>query len=229
MSKYIFWDFQGTLAKNDWMLSKALYKVLRNEEPDTHISIEDFKTKPMLGFPWHDHEKDYLHLTSSDNWWKNAEDIFAGFYKVFGISEEKALYYAKKVRLELIKPDEFYLYEDTVEMLCYFKQRKFTNIILSNHVPELESIVGKLGLSEHISQCISSSNVGYEKPNPQIYKYALDKLQFIEEIWMVGDNIIADVKGAESVGIKGVLVRSKNDSSLKYHSDDLRGLKKIII
>jgi hypothetical protein len=40
---------------------------------------------------------------------------------------------------------------------------------------------------------------------------------------------MADVRGAEGVGIKGVLVRSKRADDIKYYSGDLRGLKEIIV
>lgn len=229
MSKVIFWDFQGTLAKNDWMFSKALYKVLSRFEPETHITIEDFKKKQMLGFPWQEPEKAYLHLTSNGNWWKHVEHIFIDFYKQLGITEEKSISLARRVKTEIIESNDFSLYDDTIEVLSYFTRKKFTNIILSNHIPELEKIVDKLGLSQYISLCISSANVGYEKPHPEIYRYALGKVQFPEVVWMVGDNIAADVWGAESVGIKGVLVRSKTNGTVKYHSGDLRGLKRIIV
>ena len=45
MDKIIFWDFHGTLAHNEWMFSKALYKVLIKNDANTKISIEDFKKK----------------------------------------------------------------------------------------------------------------------------------------------------------------------------------------
>lgn len=45
---------------------------------------------------------------------------------------------------------------------------------------------------------------------------------------MVGDSIIADVKGAETVGIKSVLVRSKKEDGIIYHSNDLVGLRELI-
>lgn len=63
MKKILFWDFHGTLAYNDWMFSKALYKVLMNNGANTEISIDDIKKRPMIGFPWQDYEKEYLHLT----------------------------------------------------------------------------------------------------------------------------------------------------------------------
>lgn len=229
MNKVIFWDFQGTLARNDWMFSKALYQVLCQCESDMYIPMEEFKQKPMLGFPWQAPEKAYLHLTSADQWWQHINQIFINLYKELGIEEEKSISLASYVKTAIIESDEFTLYDDTLEMLSYFKQKKFTNIILSNHIPELERIVDRLGLSEYIALCISSANIGYEKPHSEIYKYALEKAQYPKEAWMIGDNVIADVKGAEQVGINGILVRAQNNASVKHHSSDLRGLKRIII
>ena len=174
------------------------------------------------------YEKEYLHLTESSAWWGNAENIFIKCYKKLELSEGKAVKYSKEVREELIKVDEFILYEDTIETLRYFKERGYANVILSNHIPELPDIVGKLGLSSYFLECISSANVGYEKPNAKIYKYALEKYNNPKDVWMVGDNIFADVKGAENVGIKGVLVRSKREDDIKYYSNDLIGLREII-
>lgn len=144
------------------------------------------------------------------------------------MNERKAIIYAKQVRDELIKIDEFILYEDTVETLSHFTERGYANIILSNHIPELPEIVRGLGLAPYLLDCISSANVGYEKPNPRIYYYALEKYKYPKKVWMIGDSIVADVRGAESVGIRGILVRSKRVDSIKYYSNDLKGLKRII-
>lgn len=228
MRKVIYWDFHGTLAENECMFSKALLKVLKMYEPESTVSIDDFRKHPLMGFPWQDHEKDYTHLTQADTWWKNVEYIFTGAYRIQKICEEKAAFYAEKVRYEIVKPDEFLLFGDTIETLDFFKSEGYDNIILSNHVPELPEIAEKLGLMPYIKGCISSANVGYEKPNTEIYKYALRKAGYPEISWMVGDSIIADVQGAENAGIKGVLVRSRKEDTVKYYSKDLRGLKEII-
>lgn len=228
MDKIIFWDFHGTLAYNDWMFSKALLKVLQRFETDAVIKIDDFKNRPMIGFPWQKPEKEYLHLTKGDAWWKNAEEIFAHCYKELNISDDMASSLAKRVREELIKVDEFILYEDTIEILKYFMDKGYSNVILSNHIPELPTIVEELGLSEYILDCISSANIGYEKPNPKLFYYALEKYRYPNEVWMVGDSIVADVRGAESVGIKGILVRSDFEYGIKYYAQGLRELKEII-
>jgi putative hydrolase of the HAD superfamily len=228
MNKVIFWDFQGTLTFNDWMFSKALYKVLIKNDTNTEISVDDIKKKPIKGFPWQDHEKEYIHLTDSSAMWKNAEQIFINCYKSLGLLEKMAVIYAQQVREELIKLDEFILYEDTIKTLNYFKVKGYANIILSNHIPELPQIVDGLGLLPYIVECISSANVGYEKPNPKIYRYALERYKYPKEVWMVGDSVLADVRGAENIGINGVLVRSKRENDIKYYSSNLSGLKEII-
>ena len=47
------------------------------------------------------------------------------------------------------------------------------------------------------------------KPNPFFYKMALDDLGLpAPEVAMLGDDIEADIKGAQSLGIKGVLVKT---------------------
>lgn len=61
LREILFWDFQGTLAHNEWMFSKPLYKVLIKNGSNTEISIEDLKKRPLQGFPWQDYEKEYLH------------------------------------------------------------------------------------------------------------------------------------------------------------------------
>ncbi|HBR01450.1 MAG TPA: HAD family hydrolase, partial [Ruminiclostridium sp.] len=87
------------------------------------------------------------------------------------------------------------------------KENGYRNIILSNHIPELPEIAESLGLMELVEICITSAKVGFEKPNPQIFRYALELTGHPEELWMVGDNIVADVGGAEAVGMKAILVR----------------------
>ncbi|WP_346915889.1 HAD-IA family hydrolase [Clostridium sp.] len=228
MDKLIFWDFQGTLAHNEWMISKALYKVLCKYEPYTEIGIEDFKKIALVGFPWQQPEEEYMYLTSSDAWWKRAEDILTNGYMKLNVSEEKAAIYSKEIRQVLVSGESFQLYEDTTEVLQYFMKKGFSNVILSNHIPELSEIVEKLGLSPYIIDCISSANVGYEKPNPKIYYYALKKHCGYKDIWMVGDSILADVRGPEYVGIQAVLVRNKMEENVRYYSKDLLGVKEII-
>lgn len=222
--KIILWDFQGTLAYNEYMFSKVLYRVMSNENKKK-VSLQQFKDMRLNGFPWQKPDIKYEPAM----WWDNAEKIFNQIYLDLRIKEKEAMEYSKKIRKELLKGNDFNLYPDSIEILKYFNNIGYQNIILSNHIPELNSIVEKLELDKYILECITSGEIGYEKPNQNIFKYVLDKYkETCSGIWMVGDSILADIRGAQSMGIKAILVRTLKSDDIVYYSEDLYGLKKII-
>ena len=48
-------------------------------------------------------------------------------------------------------------------------------------------------------------------------------------MWMIGDSVLAEVKGPEKAGMKWVLVRSYKTEEIKFHCKNLKELKDIII
>ena len=63
------------------------------------------------------------------------------------------------------------------------------------------------GLLAHFADCrLSSADMGYLKPHPAIFEAALNCLGVtVQEAVFVGDNPEADIAGAQSIGMKGVL------------------------
>ncbi|MEV0734964.1 HAD-IA family hydrolase [Streptomyces sp. NPDC050549] len=53
---------------------------------------------------------------------------------------------------------------------------------------------------------VNSSLIGREKPHRRIFETALDLAGRPERVWMVGDNPVADIAGAEGPRIPGILV-----------------------
>ncbi len=223
MKKAIFWDFHETLADNEGLLSGNIKKVLDKYEKDNKISRNDI-LKHLNGFPWNDTSRDYLHLCEREAWWSNAYNVISRAYYENGISKEKAYVYAREARKLITAPEDYILYEDTVEALNMAIGKGYRNVIVSNHIPELPEIVKYHGLMEYIDICISSANVGYEKPNPNIYRIALERAGNPKEVWMIGDNVKADIEGAEAVGIKAVLVHRETAEPVRYSSPDLLGV-----
>ena len=228
VSKVIFWDFDGTLAYRPKMFSSSLKMVLDEYEKGHQINDESFGKWLQSGFPWHEPDKDYLHLRDPEAWWSNIYKIFENAYLLNGIASEKACAYARDTRKHLVAPEHYFLYDDTLYTLNHFKENGYRNIILSNHIPELPEIVKYLGLMEYIDVCISSANVGFEKPNPRMFQLALEAAGDSEITWMIGDNLKADVLGAEAVCMRAILVRKPVDEQVKYFSPDLKGLIKLI-
>ena len=62
--------------------------------------------------------------------------------------------------------------------------------------------------------------MGYEKPHPQVFLQALAIFDNPQTIWMIGDNIEADILGAQAVGIPAILVRQE-DLRATYMYPDL--------
>ena len=79
-----------------------------------------------------------------------------------------------------------------------------------------------------MKKSINSAEIGYEKPHPEIYNRALVKYGHADKLWMIGDNILADVLGAEQVGIKAILVR-RADTRAKHQFEDLYGVQEFLL
>ncbi|MBM7558172.1 HAD family hydrolase [Halanaerobacter jeridensis] len=224
----IFWDFDGTLAYREGMWSGALLEALEKKGINHDLNRKDFKPYLSSGYPWHTPEEDHLHLSTSEEWWNVIENIFIQAYIGLGINSKKAEELAKLAHELYIDPESFDLYDDTLKTLKKLKEKNWNNIILSNHVPELNEIVKGLGLDKYVTDCISSGRVGYEKPHSEIFRIALSTANNPERVWMIGDSIKADVKGANNLGIPAILVHKEGKNEVKYQANNLVEVREII-
>lgn len=71
---------------------------------------------------------------------------------------------------------------------------------------ELPVLVDALGLRPIVDTTVTSALVGAEKLNPRIFHYALQLAGAGDDVWMVGDNPVADIGGARAVGIRAIHV-----------------------
>jgi putative hydrolase of the HAD superfamily len=137
-------------------------------------------------------------------------------YEAAGYPPERSLELADAARRLYVDPSVGWeLFPDTVPTLSRLTQAGWTHAILSNHVPELRQIATALGLDERVELLSCSAETGYEKPHAQAYASVLDALH-PAEAWMIGDNVVADVLGAEELGIPAVLVRRPDSRAARY-------------
>jgi putative hydrolase of the HAD superfamily len=190
------------------MWGASMIEALKEYDPHTSLTAPDFRDFLITGFPWHHPEKPYTHIKTSEEWWEPIIEKFARGYMHYGISEVDSFKLAVNTRRKFTDLNRWSLFDDTLITLTKLKQLGWKHTIVSNHIPELENIVASLGLMNMIDHFINSALVGYEKPNPEIYRIAFETSGRPEEVWMIGDNIEADGFGAEAVGIKSILVRN---------------------
>ena len=82
----------------------------------------------------------------------------------------------------------------------------------------------RAGLFDHVT---NSAVIGYEKPHPEIFRLALEAAGNPTSAWMVGDNVTADILGAEQAGISGILVR-KVDPRARWNCHSLEEVLTVI-
>jgi putative hydrolase of the HAD superfamily len=222
--RLLIWDFDGTLAhrrgETGWSL--LLEEVLDAEEPGHAYSADTFRPHLRSGFPWHSPEVAHPDLCDPEAWWRSIRPVLARAYEAAGYAAERAAELAAAARRLYVDPATWTLFDDTLPTLERLSADGWTHAVLSNHVPELARIVEGLGLSPHLATMSCSAETGFEKPHPAAYAAVLDELR-PDETWMIGDNVVADVLGAEAAGIPAILVR-RPDTRARRYCDSLSGV-----
>ena len=228
-NRLLIWDFDGTLAhrRGETGWSILLAEVLDAEEPGHGHSADTFRPYLREGFPWHRPEVAHPELCEPEAWWASVQPLLGRAYEAAGYAPARGLELADAARRLYVDPDVGWaLFEDTLPTLTRLSQAGWTHAILSNHVPELRAIVAALGLHEVVALVSCSAETGYEKPHVEAFASVLDQVR-PAEAWMVGDNIAADVLGAEALGIPAVLVRRPDPRAERY-ADSLAGVERFL-
>jgi putative hydrolase of the HAD superfamily len=118
-------------------------------------------------------------------------------------------------------PDEFFvhlaeLFQDPATWLVFpdvrpaletLKARGLVLGAVSNWAWSLPELLDGLGLGRYLDFVAASARVGFDKPHPGIFTWALEQAGVpADTVLHVGDHLDADVAGARALGIDAVLV-----------------------
>ena len=97
-----------------------------------------------------------------------------------------------------------------IELLEYLRP-KYRMFILSNGFKELQSRkMHAAGIDKYFDELILSEDIGVNKPNRELYDYALQKTgSTLEESLMIGDMFETDIAGAANIGMKQIYYTPK--------------------
>jgi putative hydrolase of the HAD superfamily len=208
VTRVVLWDFDETLAHREGRWSRCLVDALDDVSPGHGHSRESFRLHLQGGFPWHAHESPHPELCEPDAWWAHVSSLLVHAYRSGGVDDETAIAAAARVRVVYGDHTRVWaLFDDVIPTLDALTEAGWRHAILSNHVPELPALVTGLGLDRFFDAVVSSAATGYEKPHPEAFAHARRAVGDPDELWMVGDNPVADVQGARAAGILGILVR----------------------
>jgi putative hydrolase of the HAD superfamily len=95
-------------------------------------------------------------------------------------------------------------------ILLYLKSKDYKVGLITNgkELKQWEKLV-RLGLYPFFDDVVTSESVGVEKPNPEIYKIAMDRLDVTAGTSvMIGNSFDTDIMGAYNAGISSMIINS---------------------
>lgn len=162
-------------------------------------------------------EKDFLSI-----------ERFNGSLKNFGIDD---LEMAKTMASDYIRisPTKTKLYPNAIEVVEKLS-KKYKLHILTNGFSEVQfAKVEKSGLSPYFETIITSEMAGAQKPNPKIFLYSLRKTGAKkEETLMIGDDLEADILGAQKIGVDQIYVNFEEKPHSEKPLHEVKTLKAIL-
>lgn len=130
-----------------------------------------------------------------------------GFYEV----DPQILIEGVKVYFSL--EEEIYRpFPDAEETLRILSEKGFKIGLISNATSGslIRRIIMRNDLAKWFDIMITSADVRFRKPRPEIFNIVIDKWNIpAQEIVMIGDELETDILGAKNVGMKSILVTMK--------------------
>ena len=142
---------------------------------------------------------------------EERDQFFAKFEQMVlqGCGIEVDLDLADRIWHEVAKQEyELVLFDDVLANLEALRAQGYIVGIVSNVPSGGDELADQLGLTDSIDFAVTSSEVGYEKPDSRIFAEALRRADATppKNAIMVGDQIETDVNGAVAAGIQPVLL-----------------------
>lgn len=119
---------------------------------------------------------------------------------------------------EFETPAHFHLFPDAVPTFETLRAAGYRLGIISNWSWNLPDLCDGLGITHYFDHIVTSARVGSSKPHRAIFDYALNWFGArSEEAVQIGDNAVADVLGAQAIGMHGILIdRRERHASVDF-------------
>lgn len=117
------------------------------------------------------------------------------------------------VYLHFARADAWGIYPEALEVLEALRDHGVELAVLSNWDARLHSVLDGCGLGEYLSNRFISAELGWEKPDPAIYRHVIESLRLQPgSVLSVGDDPKNDVEGPKRAGWQALQIeRPKRD------------------
>ncbi len=201
MIKAIAFDYGGVIEIKEGDLFQEIVKYLQ-------IKLEEW-------------EKVYFslnHLHNIGN--RSGDEIVALTAKEFGASDEQ-IFHIRNLIKDIRKTKK--INYELIEIIKNLKIKSYKVGLLSNNSVNLNQRIEDKNLTKLFDVVVISSEVGYQKPQPQIFKILAEKLDVnINELIFI-DDTKKSLEGAEKIGYVPILYT--NNEILKKELSNILGVQ----
>src|SRR5262245_42361183 len=148
-----------------------------------------------------------VSLEDEKQWWKRI------VYRVFSEVEmvENFDEFFDRVYETFRDSQGWMLFPETLDVLKQLKELGFKLGVISNFDTRIYSVLDALKIRHFFDAVTVSSEIGYSKPDPEIFEAAVRALDVpASAVLLVGDNPRDDVEAAMRTGLSAVLI-DRND------------------
>jgi len=206
MIKAVFFDFYNTLVDYDPPREETQSRLLG--ELGIEISPEELLRPIMVADDFLSKEHSRLSLGK-----RPKEETIALYGRYHGmVLKEAGLEASPQLIGDILKrwmsiDLKMALYDDAAPALDKLKEQGLTLGLISNVDRDISSVYDELGLGNWLGVTVTSQDVGFNKPRPEIFQAALKQAEVKpSEAIYVGDQYQIDVVGANGVGMRGILI-----------------------
>lgn len=105
------------------------------------------------------------------------------------------------------------------ETLTELRKRGYRTALLTNWDQRVRRVVAETGFSNSFDHLFVSSEIGHEKPDPEIFAHCQTHLQLEpHQILHIGDSLQHDIEGAQAAGWHAIRIAEEEHESANYHS-----------
>lgn len=222
----VFLDIGGTVVEPDPSFYDVVARVCRQHGlPITPEDVERVEPAVLaqvrasnMGFPLTDAE--------SRRFWYHVYTVFC---QQLGAPAHEAL--ADRLYRTFLDVRTWRVCPDATEAILALRERGYRLVAVSNWEEWLDDLLEHLGVLVHLDFALSSSKAQVAKPDPRIFRLALEEAKVApDRVVHVGDNPVDDAVGARSAGITPVLLDrlGRHADFIGWRIRDLRQLPDLL-